>query len=62
MNCAAIVRNLWMASRPQWITALSYILANARRDVFEAMRLVDETHYGPAEQISSMGCSIKWRD
>lgn len=33
-----------------------------RRDLFEAMKLVAETGRGPAEQIPSMGCSIKWRD
>jgi peroxiredoxin len=34
--------------------------ADARRDLFEAMKLVAETQHGPAEQIPSMGCSIKW--
>jgi peroxiredoxin len=34
---------------------------DARRDLFEAMKLVAETQKGPAEQIPSMGCSIKWR-
>ncbi len=33
-----------------------------RRDLFEAMKQVAETGHGPAEQIPSMGCSIKWRD
>jgi len=33
----------------------------ARRDLFEAMKLVAETGRGPTEQIASMGCSIKWR-
>ncbi len=32
-----------------------------RRDLFEAMRQVAETQRGPADQIPSMGCSIKWR-
>jgi peroxiredoxin len=32
-----------------------------RRDLFEAMRAVASTGRGPAEQIPSMGCSIKWR-
>ena len=31
-----------------------------RRDLFEAMKQVAETQKGPAEQIPSMGCSIKW--
>lgn len=36
--------------------------ADARRDLFEAMRHVASGGRGPAEQIPSMGCSIKWRD
>lgn len=36
--------------------------ADARRDLFEAMRLVAETGRGPEEQIASMGCSIKWKE
>ena len=32
-----------------------------RRDLFESMKQVAETQHGPAEQIPSMGCSIKWR-
>ena len=36
--------------------------ADARRDLFEAMRQVAETGRGPAEQIPSMGCSIKWKE
>jgi peroxiredoxin len=38
------------------------LVPNARRELFEAMRQVAESGHGPAEQISSMGCSIKWRD
>jgi peroxiredoxin len=37
-------------------------IPNARRDLFEAMKQVAETGHGPAEQMPSMGCSIKWRD
>jgi peroxiredoxin len=33
---------------------------DARRDLFEAMTQVAETGQGPADQIPSMGCSIKW--
>jgi peroxiredoxin len=33
---------------------------DVRRDLFEAMKEVAETQKGPAEQVSSMGCSIKW--
>ena len=36
--------------------------ANARRDLFEAMNEIALTGHGPAEQIPSMGCSIKWKD
>ena len=36
--------------------------ADAKRDLFEAMKLVAETGQGPLEQLASMGCSIKWRD
>lgn len=36
--------------------------ADARRDLFEAMVGVARTGRGPAEQIPSMGCSIKWID
>lgn len=32
-----------------------------RRELYEAMRQVAETGTGPAEQVASMGCSIKWK-
>ena len=38
------------------------LVANARRDLFEAMKQVAETGRGPQDQIPSMGCSIKWKD
>jgi peroxiredoxin len=34
---------------------------DTRRDLFEAMKLVAQTGHGPQEQISSIGCSIKWK-
>ena len=34
-------------------------VANAGRDLFEAMKQVAETGHGPSEQTPSMGCSIK---
>ena len=34
---------------------------DARRDLFEAMKEVALTGKGPAQQIPSMGCSIKWK-
>ena len=33
-----------------------------RRDLFEGMKEVAETGKGPAEQVPSMGCSIKWKN
>ncbi len=33
----------------------------ARRELFEAMKQVALTGRGPAEQIPSIGCSIKWK-
>jgi peroxiredoxin len=35
--------------------------AGARRDLFEAMKAVAETGRGPADQVPSVGCSIKWK-
>lgn len=35
--------------------------ADARRELFEAMKQVAETGKGPADQIASIGCSIKWK-
>ena len=35
---------------------------DARRDLFEAMLQVARTGQGPAEQVPSMGCSIKWKE
>lgn len=32
-----------------------------KRDLFEAMQLVAKTGTGPADQIASIGCSIKWK-
>ncbi len=37
------------------------LVPDARRDLYEAMKQVAETGQGPAEQIASMGCSIKWK-
>jgi peroxiredoxin len=34
---------------------------DARRDLYEAMRMIAETGQGPRDQIASMGCSIKWK-
>ena len=37
------------------------LVPDARRDLREAMLAVARTGQGPAEQIPSMGCSIKWK-
>ena len=34
---------------------------DARRELYEAMKLVAETGHGPKDQVPSMGCSIKWK-
>ena len=34
---------------------------DVRRDLLESMTEVAETGKGPAEQVPSMGCSIKWK-
>lgn len=36
--------------------------ADARRELYEAMIAVAETGRGPARQVPSMGCSIKWTE
>lgn len=36
--------------------------ADAKRELLDAMTLVAETGKAPADQIPSIGCSIKWRD
>jgi len=37
------------------------LVPDARRELREAMLAIAETGQGPAEQIPSMGCSIKWK-
>jgi peroxiredoxin len=37
------------------------LVPNAKRELFEAMKLVAETGEGPRQQTASMGCSIKWK-
>ena len=38
------------------------LVPDARRELYEAMVNIAETGEGPADQIPSMGCSIKWRE
>jgi len=42
-------------------TRMATQAADARRDLFEAMKLIAATGHGPKEQLPSMGCSIKWK-
>jgi peroxiredoxin len=35
---------------------------DAPRELFLAMKTVAETGHGPADQVASIGCSIKWRN
>ena len=53
--------NLELQYRGRLDESKTVLVPNARRDLFEAMKLVAETGEGPREQISSMGCSIKWK-
>jgi peroxiredoxin len=36
-------------------------LPGAKRELFEAMKLIAEAGQGPREQTPSIGCSIKWK-
>ena len=38
------------------------LIADAPRELFNAMLQVAQTGQGPREQIASMGCSIKWKN
>ena len=53
--------NLELQYRGRLDASKTTLVPDARRDLFEAMKLVAETGNGPREQIASMGCSIKWR-
>ena len=35
-------------------------IRNGESDLYKAMKLISETNMGPTEQVSSMGCGIKW--
>jgi peroxiredoxin len=36
-------------------------VAGSRRELFDALAAIAQTGVGPAEQYTSVGCSIKWR-
>ena len=54
-------RNLELQYRGRLDASKTTPVANARRDLFKAMKTIAETGHGPAGQIASMGCSIKWK-
>ena len=37
-------------------------VSGLRRDLYEAMKEIARTGTGPADQIASIGCSIKWKN
>jgi len=53
--------NLELQYRGRLDASRKEAVADAPRDLFNAMVQVAKTGQGPREQIASMGCSIKWR-
>ena len=54
--------NLGLLYRGRLDESRKETVQDARRDLFEAMKDIALTGTGPKNQISSMGCSIKWFD
>jgi peroxiredoxin len=54
-------RKLELQYRGRLDQSKTTLVPDARRDLYDAMKLVAETGHGPPEQIASMGCSIKWK-
>ena len=54
--------NLELQYRGRLDASRKDLVADAARDLFEAMKAVSNTGKGPAVQIASMGCSIKWKN
>jgi len=54
-------RDLQLQYRGRLDASRTSPVPNARRELFEAMVQIAQSGQGPKEQISSMGCSIKWR-
>ncbi|MDP1593611.1 MAG: thioredoxin family protein [Gallionella sp.] len=54
--------NLELQYRGRLDASRKEAVADAPRDLFEAMLQVARTGMGPREQIASMGCSIKWKN
>ena len=55
-------KNLRLQYRGRMDESHKEALPNVKRELFEAMKEIATTGKGPAEQIPSMGCSIKWLD
>jgi peroxiredoxin len=54
--------NLELQYRGRLDASRKEAVADAPRDLFNAMLQVAQTGQGPRDQIASMGCSIKWKD
>jgi peroxiredoxin len=54
-------KNLGLQYRGRLDASKTTPIPGAIRELYEAMVQVAETGKGPEEQISSMGCSIKWK-
>ena len=54
-------QNLGLQYRGRLDASRKDAVADAKRDLFEAMKQVALSGKGPQEQIPSMGCSIKWK-
>jgi len=52
--------NLGLQYRGRLDASRKEAVADAPRDLFEAMKQVSSCGHGPKDQIPSMGCSIKW--
>ncbi len=53
--------NLELQYRGRLDASRKEAVADAPRDLFDAMLQIAQTGQGPREQIASMGCSIKWK-
>ena len=53
--------NLELQYRGRLDASRTSAVPGARRELFEAMVQIAQTGKGPAQQIASMGCSIKWK-
>lgn len=53
--------NLALQYRGRLDASRKEAVADATRELFNAMQRVAQTGVGPQEQIASLGCSIKWK-